>query len=317
MPPTSGAGFQPNFALFHHASSIKHKLTAWAHSGANFVHGQSPTNPVSKLVEETQSVLHTLGESQAGFSSSGKPLDQDFVTRTSDSFWSIIADAFEYSNNHSEKIPSEKSLLDFIKEKVDEKYPVHERDKAPEDSIRPNGRAARNDSADAERKLILSQAEAWGGFVGSPTSRQSLRFFWLEECIEGENPFMASTYRKVLQKIAAPALSGARLLLDHCVSKVRSGHESANGEETQGGRVLVEAVNKKFVESFDEAIITLPLGYLQKHKADLFQPRLGAGLDRAIQAVGYGNLDKARDFPSSPKPYLHKSLLLFVWLCCY
>jgi hypothetical protein len=36
-----------------------------------------------------------------------------------------------------------------------------------------------------KRKIVMQVSEMWGAFVGSPISRQSLKFFWLEECIEG------------------------------------------------------------------------------------------------------------------------------------
>ena len=38
---------------------------------------------------------------------------------------------------------------------------------------------------DASSKLIFQMARMWGDFVGEPIEKQSLRFFWLEECIEG------------------------------------------------------------------------------------------------------------------------------------
>lgn len=272
-------------------------------SGANFIHGHSPTNPISHLVEETGTTLHTLGESQAAFSPTGKQIPQSLVDRASESFWSIIADAFQYSNEHSEKINPNRSLLDFIKEKVDDKYPPGKVNGASESDLRFKDTDGGVNSTDAERKLVLSEAEAWGGFVGGVTSRQSLRFFWLEECIEGENPFMAGTYGKVLERIAAPALKGTRLLFGHSVSRIRTDHESNEGKEaltksnddqeaTSGSWVIVEAEDKNFAESFDEVVVTLPLGYLQKHKDNVFQPKLGTRLGKAIQGIGYGSLDK-------------------------
>ena len=38
---------------------------------------------------------------------------------------------------------------------------------------------------DASSKLVFQMARMWGDFVGEPIEKQSLRFFWLEECIEG------------------------------------------------------------------------------------------------------------------------------------
>ena len=76
--------------------------------------------------------------------------------------WSIISDAFKYSNDFSGTIPPEESLLDFFKTKIKEQ-----------------GLDARSS------KFVLQMARMWGDFVGEPIEKQSLKFFWLEECIEG------------------------------------------------------------------------------------------------------------------------------------
>lgn len=34
-------------------------------------------------------------------------------------------------------------------------------------------------------KYVLQMARMWGDFVGEPIEKQSLKYFWLEECIEG------------------------------------------------------------------------------------------------------------------------------------
>jgi hypothetical protein len=36
-----------------------------------------------------------------------------------------------------------------------------------------------------KQSLILEQAHMWGAFVGDSIERQSLKFFFLEECIDG------------------------------------------------------------------------------------------------------------------------------------
>ena len=281
-------------------------------SGANFIHGHSETNPITKLIHETQTTLHTWGESQSAFSPAGEPMPADLVATASEKFWSMIADAFQHSNEHSERIPAERSLMDFIKENIDKEYPPSNAAKAQQNNTTStNARPAAEERADVERKLLFSEAEAWGGFVGGATDRQSLKFFWLEECIEGENPFVADTYAKILERIAAPALKGARLLFDHCVSSISTEHVADGGvgrvrAETGGGNggpgnagVLVEAGNQSFVESFDEVIVTLPLCYLKKHKQSIFKPGLRPRLEQSIDAVGYGSLDKVR--PPNPR----------------
>ena len=56
----------------------------------------------------------------------------------------------------------EESLMDFFKAKVEEK-----------------------ELDSRSSKIVLQMARMWGDFVGEPIEKQSLKFFWLEECIEG------------------------------------------------------------------------------------------------------------------------------------
>ena len=134
------------------------------------------------------------------------------------------------------------------------------------------------------RDTILRMAEMWGAFVGSPIQTQSLKFFWLEECIDGENLFVAETYSKVLNKIAEPALQGAKVRFHTKVQGINSvGDEKAPGP-------TVETSTGEHV-TFDEVVMTTPLGWL-KHNKHSFKPELTGRLKQAIDSIGYGHLDK-------------------------
>ena len=101
--------------------------------------------------------------------------------KISDLTWGIIGNAFTYSNDHKASIPSEKSLMDFFKSEVQAK-----------------------DLDDQTAKLVLQMAQIWGDFVGEPIEKQSLKFFWLEECIEGgiqSDPLNTRSKAYMLQKI--------------------------------------------------------------------------------------------------------------------
>ena len=87
--------------------------------------------------------------------------DED-ASEISNSIWDTVVEAFQHSNDHSNSIESSKSLLDFFEEKYDNV-----------------------EIAPWKRQIILQGAHMWGAFVGDPISRQSLKFFFLEECIEG------------------------------------------------------------------------------------------------------------------------------------
>jgi flavin-dependent amine oxidoreductase len=133
--------------------------------------------------------------------------------------------------------------------------------------------------------LVLSMAGMWGPFVGSETAKQSLRFLWLEECLEGESPFCAGTYSKVSEVISRPAREGADIKLNQTVQKIFGRAEDSN-------MVSVETTDgSKF--NFDELVLTTPLGWLKKH-LDAFQPAVPERFQQAVEALGYGNLDKVR-----------------------
>ena len=91
----------------------------------------------------------------------------------------------------------------------------------------------------------------WGAYVGSPVERQSLKFFFLEECIEGENPFVAGTYEKILEAVAKPAREKATIRLETKVVKVVAdeGRSKPELEIADGTRL-----------AFDEVVCTMPLG---------------------------------------------------------
>ena len=89
-------------------------------------------------------------------------MDSEQAATYSEIVWGIISDAFRYSKSKDSEIPPDKSLMDFFKTEVAEKE-ISEKDKS----------------------VILEMAKMWGAFVGDPVERQSLKYFWLEETIEG------------------------------------------------------------------------------------------------------------------------------------
>ena len=80
--------------------------------------------------------------------------------------WGIIAQAFKYSEDKTSTIGAERSLHDFFAEKVAEEF---------QEDV----------DQDLQRKIVMQMSELWGGFVGGSVKKQSLKFFWLEECING------------------------------------------------------------------------------------------------------------------------------------
>lgn len=131
------------------------------YSGPNWIHG-SHNNPILDLAYDTNSTVVTpeMGKSVV-FNESGHQLSEQTGQDISRIVWGIIDDAFNYSNEESATIPPEMSLMDFFRAKVKEK------------------KLDRYTS-----KLVLQHAQIWGDYVGEPTETQSLKYMWLEECID-------------------------------------------------------------------------------------------------------------------------------------
>ncbi|KAI6714436.1 hypothetical protein JHW43_003096 [Diplocarpon mali] len=225
--------------------------------GANWIHG-TDHNPILDLSKETGTVIHDWREDFNVFDETGKLLKDG--KSMNDTLWEIIVQAFKYSAAHTTTIDPKLSLYDFFADKVQE---IFHGEKEAE-----------------QRKIVMQMTEMWGAFVGSPVKTQSLKFFWLEECIDGENLFCAETYQKILTKIAKPAIDGAKLKFSSTVVSVESVHQKIS-VHTENGLAL----------EFDEIVITCPLGWLKKNK-QVFRPELPARFSQAVDAIGYGSLEK-------------------------
>jgi len=232
---------------------------------------------------------------QSIFNHLGKQMHEKDAAENTELVWEIIESAMKYSNEESAAIPAERSLYDYFKEKVQTMIPAE-----MEGDL----------DASKRRETILQMAEMWGAFVGSPIQSQSLKYFWMEECIDGENLFVAGTYHKVLQRIAEPALKGADVRFGHRVKRVVS-----TGTE-EGPRTEVELDGEDGLV-FDEVVMTAPLGWLKRNH-DAFVPELPGRLKQAVTSIGYGNLDKvptdltktsSRLLTSSGLPHLPNSFL--------
>lgn len=134
--------------------------------GPNWIHG-TDDNPMLDLAKQTGTAVGTWDVASYVFNESGNLLPVAEGEKYSSLVWDIIQDAFVHSNKSSADIDEKLSLLDFFKEKVAEKIPESE------------------DDFQKKREMVLKMSEMWGTFIGSPVGQQSLKFFWLEECIEG------------------------------------------------------------------------------------------------------------------------------------
>lgn len=134
--------------------------------GPNWIHGTND-NPIMDLAKETGTIVGSWDTRSYVFDESGELLPLEQSEDYSNMMWDIIQDAFKHSNKHSAEIHHGDSLYDFFKQQVLQRIPSTEPD------------------FERKRRVVMQVAELWGAFIGSPIYRQSLKFFWLEECIEG------------------------------------------------------------------------------------------------------------------------------------
>ena len=250
--------------------------------GPNWIHG-SDDNPVMDIAKQTGTELHAWDDDALTFDEAGKLFGEEEADEYGALLWDdgLIADAFRYSNEKKDIDPQE-NLYDFFVEKSRDLF----KDKPEEEAQR-------------KRQRLLQFTWQWSCYIGSPVTRQSLKFFWLEECIEGENPFVAGTYHNILQAVAAPAIKGANILLNTEIVEISS-QEDGTGKTDQAGqpngatgspsRPSVRTA-KGEIHEFDEIVVAAPLGWLKRNKT-AFQPELSPRLSSAIDNISYGQLDK-------------------------
>ncbi|KAI1345052.1 FAD/NAD(P)-binding domain-containing protein [Xylariaceae sp. FL0016] len=243
-------------------------------AGPNWIHG-TDNNPILGLAKETNTTAGSFNRSSV-VSETGQLLSPKDGAFYSDMMWDIIGAAFSYSNQHSADIDPQESLWQFFEREVSRRVP--------------------QDSSDSDRrqKILYQLAETWGAFVGSHVRKQSLKFFWLEECIEGENLLCEDTYQKILGAIAKPAMEGAEIKYKTVIRNIQSTCDD-------GDQLQVHTMEEEKFE-FDEVVVTTPLGWLKQHP-EAFNPPLPSRLREAIKSIGYGCLEKV--YISFPKAFWH------------
>ncbi|MCJ1309855.1 hypothetical protein MMC25_003516 [Agyrium rufum] len=215
-----------------------------------------------KLVDETKSELCSMGEDSFVYDSHGNVMDNDKASQDFTKIWDIISDAFRYSNESCADISHGESLKDYFQKRL------------------------AVESAGVEYcAKVLELAEVWGSFIGDPFEMQSLKWFWFEECLDGDNLFLANTHKAILDHVARAALEKSSMHLSTIVHRI-----STPAELTEGSKVLVQTSNGDF--EFDKVIVTIPLGCLKSRSID-FIPELPYTMTQAIASASYSRLEKA------------------------
>lgn len=257
--------------------------------GPNWIHG-TKGNPIMTLAQKTHTAVLEPEEDGALFDSDGLRRPDAQARALSAEIWGLIADAFKYSDENW--LDPQMSLFDYIKARLEE-------EDGDDDKSKTRNRAA---GLKLDRRDLLRQAEMWGPFVGDPIQTQSMRFFWLEQCIEGENVFVAGTYRDILAEVGRLALEHEQR--DNVELKLET--EAVHFELAPWGTnrkdedkvIVTTAAGEKL--SFNDVVLTTPLGWLKRNKDTAFTPALPPGLSQAIDNINYGRLEKLYvTFPSA------------------
>ena len=80
--------------------------------------------------------------------------------------WEILEEAIEHSTNNSASIKSAASLYSFFQEKCSRAL-------------------ERGEMTERDVELVLGMSQMWGAYVGDRVEAQSLKYFYLEDCIDG------------------------------------------------------------------------------------------------------------------------------------
>lgn len=105
-----------------------------------------------------------------------------------------------------------------------------------------------------------------------------------------ENAFVAGTYQKILSGVAATALADADIRLNEEIVFFNARHDP----QSTFPPLTTIRTRSGTQQSYDEVVLTAPLGWLKRHKYDAFpsDSPLPSRLLQAIDNISYGRLEK-------------------------
>ncbi|KAL9016365.1 MAG: hypothetical protein Q9185_006284 [Variospora sp. 1 TL-2023] len=129
--------------------------------------GSTGSNPIVDLAKETGTPLHRWNENTLLVDSEGSLLATSEANNALKQVWEVLEAAMEHSKSCSEHINSAASLYSYFKTWCDRA--IHD-----------------SKMTQHEADLVLAMSQMWGAYVGDRVELQSLKYFFLEDCIEGE-----------------------------------------------------------------------------------------------------------------------------------
>lgn len=127
-------------------------------------------NPIFNLALETGTEVHLWDPETLIVDKNGNLVDAAHANRALQIVWQILEAAIEYSKSSGDQINASQSLYDYFQQQCQVMLKEGILD-------------------DSEVDTVLGMSEMWGAYVGARVERQSLKYFFLEDCID------AGTYR--------------------------------------------------------------------------------------------------------------------------
>ncbi|KAL2871202.1 flavin monoamine oxidase family protein [Aspergillus lucknowensis] len=235
--------------------------------GASWIHG-TQGNPFVDLARETGTTTVACGAVESICGSDGVWLDAGTAGTYYEEVWEVLEIAMERSRaglaGEREGIEDGVRMMDFVRDEV-------------------RKRAAESGKLEEEyARVMLQIVEMWGAFMGDDCENQGLKNLALDAGLGGDNLLVASTFKDILNHLLLQVESRRTTLRLNC--------EVTSIVKRPTGGVDIEA-SDRFQGSFDDVVVTAPLGWL-KRNSHVFSPPLPPAISTAIQSLGYGNLDK-------------------------
>ena len=123
-------------------------------------------NPIVELAKETGTPLHQWKENTLLVDGQGQMVAPSEANKALKQVWDILERAIEHSANRSQELLSSESLYSFFEACCDQAFEC-------------GNMTAR------EMDLVLGMSQMWGAYVGDRVDLQSLKYFYLEDCIGG------------------------------------------------------------------------------------------------------------------------------------
>ncbi|XXH00529.1 hypothetical protein Hte_006877 [Hypoxylon texense] len=229
--------------------------------GASWIYG-TKRNPLVALAKKTGSTTAACGATYSICDSNGDWLPGDFAQNLFEQAAEILDLAMEKSCKEHSSLPDDANMIDFFGEELFRSCELA--------LFTPQGAASLRHIVEISSFCMRSDCE-----------RQSLKNLWLGDDLEGDDLFVASTYSDILAGLRSAIDTKATLRLQCEVTRVSNNRFSSVDVEAADG----------FRGRFDNVIVTAPLGWLKRNQ-HVFSPPLAPGVSSAIQALGYGNLEK-------------------------